>query len=177
MGFGPVWAEEPAGEPVAGEKPATPTALTTPLMTGPLAGNPNPINFDAGPLGPVYMTSVVSGLGLWQNNPFSGDQRSLASLSNGQFIFQKTDGLFQYYVQAGADTTQIGVARFVAYRGDHMGAARGLCGSFLSAAIEAAVEPEPRFEELVAATAVRHYRDLPKAGVLTMRSISATVTP
>ncbi len=33
-----------------------------------------------------------------------GDQHSLASLSNGQFMFQKTEGLFQYFVQAGAYT-------------------------------------------------------------------------
>jgi len=101
---GPAWAEETAEQPTAGEKPAAPTALTTPPLTGPLTGNPNPISFDAGPLGPVYLTGIVSGLGLWQNNPFPGDQRSLASLSNGQFIFQKTDGLLQYYVQAGAYT-------------------------------------------------------------------------
>jgi Putative beta-barrel porin-2, OmpL-like. bbp2 len=104
IGLGPSSAQESAEQPAAGEKLAAPTALTTPPLTGPLAGNPNPINFDAGPLGPVYLTGVVSGLGLWQNNPSPGDQRSLASLSNGQFIFQKTEGLFQYYVQAGAYT-------------------------------------------------------------------------
>ena len=78
--------------------------MTTPSLTGPLAGNSNPINFEAGPLGPVYLTGIVSGLALWQNNPFPGDQRSLGSLTNGQFIFQKTDGLLEYYVQAGAYT-------------------------------------------------------------------------
>jgi hypothetical protein len=104
IGLGTSWAQGTAEEPVAGEKPEAPTALTSPPLTGPLVGNPNPISFDAGPLGPVYLTSVVTGLGLWQNNPFPADQRSLASLSNGQFIFQKTDGLFQYYVQAGAYT-------------------------------------------------------------------------
>src|SRR5690242_17420666 len=52
----PVRAEENAEQPAAGEKPAAPTALTTPPLTGPLAGNPEPINFDAGPLGPVYLT-------------------------------------------------------------------------------------------------------------------------
>ena len=93
----------PSSRPRA-KKPAAPTALTTPSLTGPLAGNPNPISFDAGPLGPVYLTGIVSGLALWQNNPFPGDQRSLGSLSNGQFIFQKTDGILQYYVQAGAYT-------------------------------------------------------------------------
>jgi hypothetical protein len=105
IGLAPPWAAEATGEQaVAGEKPEAPTAMTTPAMTGPLAANPNPMSFDAGPLGPVYVTGVVSGLGLWQNNPFPGDQRSLASLSNGQFFFQKTDGLFQYFVQVGAYT-------------------------------------------------------------------------
>ena len=103
-GLGAASAEEATEQPAAGQQPAAPTTLPTPPLTGPLAGNPNPISFDAGPLGPVYLTGIVSGLGLWQNNPFLGDQRSLASLSNGQFIFQKTDGLLQYYVQVGAYT-------------------------------------------------------------------------
>jgi hypothetical protein len=96
--------DQSAGQLPSGEQPAAPTALTTPVMPGPLTANPNPMSFDAGPLGPVYLTGVVSGLGLWQNNTFPGDQHSLASLSNGQFFFQKTDGLFQYYVQVGAYT-------------------------------------------------------------------------
>jgi hypothetical protein len=102
--LGSAWAEETTGQPAAEEKPAAPTALTTPAMPGPLTANPNPISFEAGPLGPVYVTGAVTPLVLWQNNPFPGDQRSLGSLSNGQFFFQKTDGLFQYYVQAGAYT-------------------------------------------------------------------------
>src|SRR5437868_8291885 len=102
--LGSAWAEETTEQPPAGEQPSAPTAMTTPTMVGPLAANPNPINFDAGPLGPVYLTGVVSPLVLWQNNPFLGDQRSLGSLSNGQFFFQKTDGLFQYFVQVGAYT-------------------------------------------------------------------------
>jgi hypothetical protein len=91
--------------PAPGEaQPAAPTAMTTPAIAGPLVANPNPISFDAGPLGPVYVTGIVSPLGLWQNNTAPGDQHSLASLSNGQFFFQKTDGLFQYFVQVGAYT-------------------------------------------------------------------------
>src|SRR5215470_14873110 len=97
-------APAPGDQAPAAEQPAAPTALTTPALTGPLVANPNPISFDLGPLGPVYYTGVVSGLGLWQNNIFPGDQHSLASLSNGQFSFQKTDGLFQYYLQVGAYT-------------------------------------------------------------------------
>src|SRR5438309_11833291 len=125
VGIGPAWAADPAGfgsgapnplsaqvaqtaidqpPPGPGEPPAAPTAMTTPAMAGPLTANPNPISFDAGPLGPVYVTGAVSALGLWQNNTFPGDQHSLASLSNGQFFFQKTEGLFQYFVQAGAYT-------------------------------------------------------------------------
>jgi hypothetical protein len=110
LGIGSANADEAvpapsAGEqPPAAEQPAAPTAMTTPAMTGPLAANPNPMSFDLGPLGPVYLTGAISGLGLWQNNPFPDDQRSLASLTNGQFFFQKTDGLLQYYVQVGAYT-------------------------------------------------------------------------
>ena len=113
LGSGSVWADEPTAPPPAGEQPApageqpasaASTAMTTPALTGPLVANPNPISFDAGPLGPVYWTGVVSGLGMWQNNVFPGDQHALASLSNGQFSFQKTDGLFQYYLQVGAYT-------------------------------------------------------------------------
>ena len=107
-GCWPAWAqgsaEQPAAEQPAAEQPAAPTAMTTPVMPGPLVANPNPTSFDLGPLGPVYLTGAITGLGLWQNNPFPADQRSLASLSNGQFFFQKTDGLFQYYVQVGAYT-------------------------------------------------------------------------
>jgi Putative beta-barrel porin-2, OmpL-like. bbp2 len=90
----------------AGEQPAStaPTAMTTPAMSAPLVANPNPMSFDAGPLGPVYVTGAVSGLGLWQNNKFPDQQHSQASLSNGSVFLQKTEGLFQYFVQVGAYT-------------------------------------------------------------------------
>src|ERR1700730_16816489 len=98
-GIGSAWAEENNEPPPAEEKPAAPTAMTTPALTSPLAANPNPMNFDLGPLGPVYLTGVVTPLVLWQNNPFPADQRRLGSLSNSHFSFQKTDSLFQYCVQ------------------------------------------------------------------------------
>src|SRR5215475_12985949 len=107
IGLGPSWAQQGSEEPAAGEKPATPTGMTTPVMPGPLVTNPNPISFDAGPLGPVYLTGAITGLGLWQNNTAPGDQHSLASLSNGQFFFQKNEGLFQYFVQVGAYTIPV----------------------------------------------------------------------
>jgi putative OmpL-like beta-barrel porin-2 len=91
----------PAGEQAA---PTAPTAMTTPAMSAPLVANPNPMSFDAGPVGPVYVTGAVSGLGLWQNNKFPDQQHSQASLSNGSVFVQKTEGLFQYFVQVGAYT-------------------------------------------------------------------------
>ena len=92
------------GDQTPTEQATAPTAMTTPAMTGPLAANPNPMNFDAGPLGPVYLTGAVSGLGLWQNNKFPDQQQAQASLSNGQVFLQKTKGLFQYYLDVGAYT-------------------------------------------------------------------------
>jgi len=77
-------------------------ALSTPAMSGPLAANPNPISLDAGPLGPIYVDGVVSGLGFWQDNHVPGDQQWRADLSNGQVFVQKTSGWLQFYVQAGA---------------------------------------------------------------------------
>lgn len=76
-------------------------ALGTPAMSGPLAANPNPISFDAGPLGPIYVGGVLSGLGFRQDNHVPGDQEWRADLSNGQIFVQKTSGWFQFYVQAG----------------------------------------------------------------------------
>ena len=72
-GIGAAWAEENTEQPPAEEKPAASTAMTTPALTGPLVANPNPMNFDLGPLGPVYLTGVVTPLVLWQNNPFPAD--------------------------------------------------------------------------------------------------------
>ena len=114
LGYGATTAlaeDQPAapGEqpPPSAEQP--PSAVPSPvsmlgMAAGSLTTNPNPLSFDAGPLGPVYATGVVSGLGIWQNNIFPGDQHSEASLSNGQVFLQKTDGLFQYFVQVGAYT-------------------------------------------------------------------------
>jgi hypothetical protein len=95
----------PGAQPApTAEQPAAPTAMTTPGMSAPLTANPNPFSLDAGFLGPVYVTGAVSGLGLWQDNKAPDQQHSLASLSNGQVFVQKTDGLFQYFLDVGAYT-------------------------------------------------------------------------
>ena len=48
-------------QPAADQAPAAPTsnAMTTPALAGPLAANPNPASFDAGPLGKIFATGVI----------------------------------------------------------------------------------------------------------------------
>ncbi len=74
--------------------------LTTPAITGPLSQQ-LPAMFNAGPFGDIAVNGVVSGMGLLQTNHVPGDDNKQASLSNGQIFIQKTDGWFQFYVQAG----------------------------------------------------------------------------
>lgn len=84
----PTWAE-------------TPIILPYPTMTGPLVANSNPFSIEDDQLGKIYITGVLSGLGLWQNNPVVGNPNSLLDLDNGQLFIQKTNGLVQLYVQGG----------------------------------------------------------------------------
>jgi hypothetical protein len=81
--------------------PPAPAALPTPSITGPLHGLP-PAIFDAGPFGKVAVNGFLSGMGLWQSNHIPGDDSTQAALSNGQVVLQRTDGWFQFYLQAGA---------------------------------------------------------------------------
>ncbi len=97
-------AQPDASTQPAAAKPATSTAAPPslgPSMTGPLHLNSNPLHVDGGPFGPIYVSGVVSGLGLVQDHPFPGDHKSRVDLSNGQLIVQNTQGVFQFYVQAG----------------------------------------------------------------------------
>ncbi|HLJ14070.1 MAG TPA: outer membrane beta-barrel protein [Bryobacteraceae bacterium] len=89
---------KPADETPASSAPA---ALPTPAMTGPLAALP-PATFDAGPLGKLSVNGILSGGGMWQGNHVPGDNPTQAALSNGEVFIQKTDGWFQFYLQAGA---------------------------------------------------------------------------
>lgn len=104
------WAQTPPPPPPPGAPaappdaaPATPPAqpLTAPSMAGPLALNPNPINFDAAGAGHVYVTGIASGLALFQSNPIPSDTSNNFDLSNATGIVQKIDGVVQYYMQVG----------------------------------------------------------------------------
>ncbi len=81
--------------------PAAPAALPTPSVTGPISMLP-PAIFDAGPFGKIAVNGILSGLGSWTGNYVPGDNAVNAALSNGQVFIQKTDGKFQFYLQAGA---------------------------------------------------------------------------
>ncbi|MFL6449414.1 MAG: outer membrane beta-barrel protein [Bryobacteraceae bacterium] len=83
--------------------PPAATPLPTPSIVGPLQELP-PAMFDAGPFGEIAVNGVLSGSGLWQGNHVPGDEPTQAALSNGQVFIQKTDGWFQFYLQAGAYT-------------------------------------------------------------------------
>lgn len=101
-------APQPADEKPAAQTAVAPTSdpplpapLTTPAITGPLHQLP-PATFDAGPLGAIEVNGVLNGLGMWTGNYASSDDSTQAALSNAQIFIQKTDGWFQFYVQAGA---------------------------------------------------------------------------
>jgi hypothetical protein len=89
---------------LAVSRPCFADALSTPSLSGPLTANPNPISFDAGPLGNIYIGGIASGFGAFTSDPETpaGDRHWRWDASNGQIFLQKTDGMFQFYVQAGA---------------------------------------------------------------------------
>src|SRR6267142_5496684 len=94
---GTAFAEEPAA-PEAAPAPALPTLL--PAMSGPLTANAKPNTYDAGPLGSVYITGVVSGFAQSQDNVVPGDRSSQVDVSNAQIFINKPTGLVQYFIQA-----------------------------------------------------------------------------
>jgi hypothetical protein len=80
---------------------ATAQALPTPAVTGPLS-TASPTVFDAGPLGKLDVTGILSGVAIWQDDPALGDEPTHIDLSNGQIFLQKTTGVLQFYLQGGA---------------------------------------------------------------------------
>src|SRR5271169_339684 len=94
------------GPAAAAAAPAAPAAPTSPLIgpsiTGPLAIQLPPPKYTLPLLGNIYVDGVASGLGMWQSNPAPGNRSWQPDLSNGQVFVQKTDGLFQFFVEAGA---------------------------------------------------------------------------
>lgn len=112
-----------AQEPPATQVSAAAQPLPAPSTTGPLRTAP-PAAFNAGPLGTLDIAGVVCGLALAQRNDISGDKSMHLDLSNGQVFIQKTDGWWQFYVQAGAyNIPALGTAYYAT-----VDAVRGLYG-------------------------------------------------
>ncbi|HEV7384761.1 MAG TPA: outer membrane beta-barrel protein [Phenylobacterium sp.] len=85
--------------------PAGPTPLSTPAMSSTLAANANPMSVDAGFLGKIWFSGQLTGLATWQDHAVAGNnEKGKFDLSNAQIEIQKTDGLLQFYVQAGEYT-------------------------------------------------------------------------
>jgi hypothetical protein len=84
---------------------AAPMPLPTPSMSGPLATG-IPHELPAGPFGKIEVTGILSGIGLFGNNPQTypplGDTEGHVDLSNAQIFIQKTSGWFQFFLQGGA---------------------------------------------------------------------------
>jgi hypothetical protein len=94
-------AQTPDQQKPADQAAPAPTPLPTPAITGPLrAASPN--TFEAGPFGKLAVNGILDGFGMWTWNYVPADNSTQAALSNGQVFIQKTDGWFQFYVQAGA---------------------------------------------------------------------------
>jgi hypothetical protein len=79
--------------------------LGSPAMNGPLTMNVSPAQFEAGPLGTVYVSGAVTGMGMFQSNEAPGDDDGQIDLTNGQAIIQTTEGPIQFFVQVGAYST------------------------------------------------------------------------
>jgi Putative beta-barrel porin-2, OmpL-like. bbp2 len=92
-------AQDTPSDPAAA--PAAAAPLSQPAITGPLSGLP-PANFEAGPLGKISVNGILAGGGMVQRNSVPSDNKTQASLTNGQVFIQKGDGVFQFYLQAGA---------------------------------------------------------------------------
>ena len=96
---------DPAAAPAAAPAPApaAPAAnpMALPAMGATLSANPDPLNFTLGPLGKIYVTGALTGMAMTQNNVNPGDHASWGDISNAQIFIQKTDGLIQFFVEAG----------------------------------------------------------------------------
>ena len=75
--------------------------LPAPAMSASLSANANPYSVDLDWAGKWFVGGAVSGLAFYQDNPDFGEHSRL-DLDNGQAWIEKTDGWWQFYVQAGA---------------------------------------------------------------------------
>jgi hypothetical protein len=93
--------------PAAAPPPPPPTAAPYPAMSADIAMPAPPTTVDLGLLGKVSVGGVLSAFAQTQSNPVfngitgKGDQTSTIDLSNAQIFINKSDGVFQYFIEAG----------------------------------------------------------------------------
>jgi hypothetical protein len=75
--------------------PAGPTALPTPSVTGPISMLP------PATVGKIQFNAIADLMGTATTNVVPGDHTTNGTSSNGMVWIQKTDGVFQFFVQAG----------------------------------------------------------------------------
>jgi hypothetical protein len=88
--------------PATTAAPAGPALPSFPSLGGSLAANPKPFSFDAGPVGNVFVSGVVSGIVPAQSNTLPGVASSQTDISNAQVMINKTDGMIQFSGQFGS---------------------------------------------------------------------------
>jgi hypothetical protein len=94
----PQTAQNPAqGNATAPNEAPLPTAFPTPSIPGSLQA-PAAHGFDAGPFGKLNCNFLVSGMGLWQNNPVQSDNSANGALEDAKFFLEKTTSWWQFYV-------------------------------------------------------------------------------
>lgn len=91
----------PQAAPGAPATPLLPMPVAMPAMVGPLS-TASPAILDAGLLGKLDVTGILSGFGYAQDNHSPSDHLKDADVSNAQVFLQKTSGLVQFYLQGGA---------------------------------------------------------------------------
>jgi hypothetical protein len=106
---GSALADDQATPPAPAAAPAAPapSPMPYPAVTAPMAANPNPATFDAGPIGNITVDGVISGDAFYQSNPAPngfGNQNKdyYFDTANAMVIINKSNGPVQFYFQAGA---------------------------------------------------------------------------
>jgi len=88
-----------APAPAAAAAPAAPTFSLG--MDGPIVINPTPYVVKSGAFGDITINGAVSGLAFAQDHHATGDHSGVGDTTNAQVLIEKTDGLFQFFIDAG----------------------------------------------------------------------------
>lgn len=88
----------PTDNATTATKPADPTPLPMPSMSGPLqTAVPHEVEN-----GKLAVTGILTGIGWSEGNHIAGDDATHYDISNAQLFVQKTSGWWQFYLQGGA---------------------------------------------------------------------------